>query len=137
MFVHYSWSLLGFLIIQKWTGSKCILEILVLINTLIFTGLFFSFLFHYFLKLLKTYCRTSEEKSYNERVKQWNKFPKDIVKSPTLEIFKTQLDNPRADGFHFDLALLWVGGWIIWHPELPSNLYFPIIIWKFNKGHIY
>ena len=50
---------------------------------------------------------------------QWNRLPRLVVESPSLETFKIRLNA-------FLCPLLWVsllkqGGWTRWSPEVPSN----------------
>jgi len=42
--------------------------------------------------------------------KHWNMLPREVVDSPTLEIFKTHLDEVLCNLLY--VTLLWQGGWI-------------------------
>ena len=48
--------------------------------------------------------------SFTLRVTEhWNRLPREVVESPSLEIFKTHLDNVLCSLLY--VALLWQGGW--------------------------
>jgi len=56
----------------------------------------------------------------------WNRLPREVVESPSLELFKTRLDAVLC-------SLLWVtllqqGGWTRWLTEVPSNPYYSVIL---------
>ena len=58
----------------------------------------------------------------------WNRLPREVVESPSLEIFKTRLDAVLC-------SLLWVPllrqeGWTGWPTEVPSNPYNSVILWS-------
>ena len=57
----------------------------------------------------------------------WHRLPREVVESPSLEIFKTRLDTVLC-------SLLWVtllrqGGWTGWPTEVPSNPCHSVILW--------
>ena len=57
----------------------------------------------------------------------WNRLPREVVESPSLEIFKTHLDKILCN-------LLWVtllqqGRWTRWSTEVPSSPYYSVILW--------
>lgn len=62
-------------------------------------------------------------------VRHWKRLPGDIVKCPSLEIFKIKLDNALSCGWPcFEL-----GVWTRWSPEAPSSLnyflWFCVTLW--------
>lgn len=81
--------ILEFSYYSKMNSENIIIEILVLIND--FFPIFFSF--SLLSETSDSYYITFKKKPYNERVKHWNKITKKVVKSSTLETFKTQLDK--------------------------------------------
>lgn len=53
-------------------------------------------------------------------VKHWNRLPREVVKSPPVEIFKTQQDTTLNNLFY--LTLLEQKVWTRQSQEVPSNL---------------
>lgn len=51
-------------------------------------------------------------------VEHWNNLPRLAVESPSLELFKTQLDEVLHNLLY--LALLWTGCWTRQSPEVPT-----------------
>ena len=57
----------------------------------------------------------------------WNRLPREVVESPSLEIFKTRLDKILCS--LLQVTLLRQGGWTRWPTEVPSNPYYSVILW--------
>ena len=79
-------------------------------------------------KLKQTKFRLNMRKNFFAlRVTEpWNRLPREVVESPSPEIFKTRLDAVLC-------SLLWVtllrqGGWTRRPTEVPSNLYHSVIL---------
>ena len=49
----------------------------------------------------------------------WNRLPREVVESPSLEIFKTRLDQVLCSLLY--VTLLRQEGWTRWPTEVPSN----------------
>jgi len=56
----------------------------------------------------------------------WNRLPREVVESPSLEIFKTRLDAVLCSLLW--VTLLWQGGWTGWPTEVPSNPYHSVVL---------
>ena len=52
---------------------------------------------------------------------------REVVESPSLEIFKTRLDKVLCSLLY--VTLLRQGGWTRWPTEVPSNPYYSVILW--------
>ncbi|KAK4829556.1 hypothetical protein QYF61_005225 [Mycteria americana] len=61
---------------------------------------------------------------HNLVVKRWNRLPREVVKSPPVEILKTQLDIALSNLLY--LTLLEQEGWTRQSQEAPSNLNDPV-----------
>jgi len=64
-------------------------------------------------------------------MQHWNRLPREVVESPSLEILKTSLDKVLC-------SLLWVtllrqGGWTGWPTEVPSNPDHSVILWFMGR----
>ena len=60
----------------------------------------------------------------------WNRLPREVVESPSLEIFKTRVDKVLC-------SLLWVTllrqeDWTRWPAEVPSKPFQHVILWFCN-----
>jgi len=53
-------------------------------------------------------------------IKYWTKLLRQVVESPFLEIFNTQLDNSLDNLTVADPV--WAGVWTRWSPDVPANL---------------
>ena len=58
-------------------------------------------------------------------VKHRSRLTREVVLSPSLEIF---INNKTPDPC-LKLVLLWVEDWTRWHPDIPSNLNYFVILW--------
>ena len=65
----------------------------------------------------------------------WNRLPREVVESPSLEIFKTRLDKVLYS--LLQVTLLRQGGWTRWPTEVPSNPYYSVILWKYRTFPLY
>ena len=50
-----------------------------------------------------------EELIFGNVAEHWNRLPREVVESPSMEIFKTQLDTNLCDLLE---GTAWAGGWI-------------------------
>ena len=66
-------------------------------------------------------------------MEHWNRLPREVVESPSLEIFKTRLDKVLCS--LLEVTLLWQGLWTRWPTEVPSNPYHSVILWFCNSCH--
>ena len=70
----------------------------------------------------RKFCLNMRKNFFPLRVAEhWNRLPREVVESPSLQIFKTCLDKVLC-------SLLWVTllrqeGWTGWPTEVPSNPY--------------
>ena len=66
-----------------------------------------------------------EEFVYFEGTEHWNRLPRGVVASPSLDIFKTCQDKVLYSLLW--VTLLWQGDWARWSSEVPSNPYCSVI----------
>ena len=59
----------------------------------------------------------------------WKRLLREVVESPSLEIFKTRLDRVLCSLLW--VTLLWQEGWTRWPIEVPSKPYYSVILWSF------
>lgn len=60
-------------------------------------------------------------------IRCWHRWPREIVRSPSVEIFTLWLDMER--GNLLQLPLPWDGGWTRWPSEGPSYPNNPVTLW--------
>lgn len=69
-------------------------------------------------------------------IRQWNRLPREVVQSPSLVLFNTLIQIGQALS-----NLVWTQSCpcfeqdtgFIWHPEVPSSLNFPVILWSYDS----